>query len=105
VLSGGRIFVSGQISIDPKSGTMPAGMEDQARTALKNLLTILSSAGAGGILSTTVYLTDMNDFSVMNSVYSEMFATPYPARTCIGVSSLPKGAKIMIDAIGEIGNQ
>jgi 2-iminobutanoate/2-iminopropanoate deaminase len=47
-----------------------------------------------------VYLTDMGDFALMNSIYSEMFGPPYPARTCIGVNSLPKGVKIMIDAVG-----
>jgi 2-iminobutanoate/2-iminopropanoate deaminase len=104
VVSGNKVFVSGQIPIDPNSGTMASGTEDQIRTAFGNLLGILRSAGADGILSTTVYLTDMDDFPAMNSIYSEMIGAPFPARTCIGVSSLPKGARIMVDAIGEIAD-
>jgi 2-iminobutanoate/2-iminopropanoate deaminase len=104
VISGDMVFVSGQIPIDPAEGTVPDGAEDQFRTALRNLVSVLSAAGVGKgcILHVTVYLTEMSDFALMNSVYAETFSAPYPARTCVGVSSLPKGVKIMVDAIGEI---
>ena len=104
VVSENTVFVSGQIPVDPADGSIPAGTEDQIRAALKNLISILSAAGVekGRILRVTVYLTDMSDFALMNSVYKETFSEPYPARTCIGVSSLPKGVKIMVDAVGEL---
>jgi len=103
VLSGNTVYVSGQIPADPADGTIPEGTEDQIRSAMRNLLSILSAAGVekGLVLRVNVYLTDMNDFALMNSVYKETFREPYPARTCIGVSTLPKGVKIMIDAVGE----
>ncbi|MCL2296520.1 MAG: Rid family detoxifying hydrolase [Methanomassiliicoccaceae archaeon] len=103
VISGNTVYVSGQIPIDPIDRTIPDGTEDQIRTAIKNLISILSAAGveSGHVLQVIVYLTDMDDFAMMNSVYAEMFGSPCPARTCIGVSSLPKGVKIMIDAVGE----
>jgi len=104
VVSENTVFISGQIPADPVDGTIPAGTEDQMRAALKNLTSILSAAGVekGRVLRVTVYLTDMNDFALMNSVYKETFSEPYPARTCIGVTSLPKGVKIMVDAVGEL---
>ena len=105
VVSGGMVFVSGQIPIDPNDGTVPDGAEDQIRTALRNTASILSAAGVekGRTVKVTVYLTDMKDFALMNSVYKETFCAPYPARTCVGVGSLPKGVRIMVDAVGETG--
>ena len=105
VISGGTVFVSGQIPIDPIGGTVPEGTEDQIRTALRNTASILSAAGVekGRVLRVTVYLTDMKDFALMNSIYAETFCAPYPARTCVGVCSLPKGVRIMVDAVGETG--
>ena len=103
VISDGTVYVSGQIPVDPADGRMPEGTEEQIRQAMKNLISILSETDIGtrDLLKVTVYLTDMKDFDLMNSVYAEMFGPAYPARTCVGVSSLPKGAKIMIDAICE----
>ena len=103
VVSENTVYVSGQIPADPVSGTIPEGTEDQIRTAMRNLASVLSAAGVkkGSVLRVTVYLTDMNDFALMNSVYKETFSEPYPTRTCVGVSSLPKGVKIMVDAVGE----
>ena len=102
VISGNIVFVSGQIPVGPAGGTIPGGTEEQIRLTMKNLISVLSAAGAGNVLQVTVYLADMNDFALMNSIYTEMFGDPYPARTCIGVSSLPKGVKIMMDAVGEL---
>ena len=104
VISGYTVYVSGQIPSGPDNGTIPDGTEEQIRMAMRNVSSILSAAGVnkGSVLRVTVYLTDMNDFALMNSIYRETFSEPYPARTCIGVSSLPKGVKIMIDAVGEL---
>jgi len=103
VVSGNTVYVSGQIPIDPADGTIPCATEEQVRIVMRDLISVLSAAGVGKghVLQVTVYLTDMNDFAAMNSIYSEMFGAPYPARVCIGVSSLPKGVKIMMDAVGE----
>jgi 2-iminobutanoate/2-iminopropanoate deaminase len=104
VVSGNNVYISGQIPIDPANGMIPGTAEDQIRVALKNLVSVLSAAGVekGHVLQVTVYLTDMGDFALMNSVYAETFVPPYPARTCVGVSALPKNVRIMADAVGEI---
>ena len=104
VASGKLVFVSGLIPTDPVNGKIPEGTEEQIRLTLKNVTAVLTAAGVGRgkVIKVSVYLTDMNDFALMNSIYSETFSTPYPARVCVGVTSLPKGVKIMIDAIGEI---
>jgi 2-iminobutanoate/2-iminopropanoate deaminase len=105
VVSGNLVFVSGLIPTDPVSGAIPESMEDQIRLVMKNLTAVLFAAGAGknNVLKISVYLTDMNDFQLMNSIYKETFGIPFPARTCIGVTSLPKGVRIMTDAVGEVG--
>jgi len=107
IVSGNLVFVSGLIPTDPVSGAIPAGTEEQIRLVMRNLTAVLSAAGVkkNGVLKVSVYLTDMNDFQLMNSVYKEIFSDPFPARTCIGVVSLPKGVKIMTDAVGEINSQ
>jgi len=104
VLSGNTVYVSGLIPTAPADRTIPEGTEDQIRMVMRNVLSVLSAAGVerGHVLKVNVYLTDMNDFALMNSVYKETFCDPYPARTCIGVNSLPKGVKIMVDAVGEL---
>ena len=104
VISGNLVFVSGLIPTDPSDGKIPEGIEEQIMLTLKNVTSVLAAAGVtkGKVVKVSVYLTDMNDFPLMNSLYERTFSTPYPARTCIGVTSLPKGVKIMIDAIGEI---
>ena len=106
VISGSLVFVSGLIPTDPADGKIPEGIEDQIRLTLKNVVSVLSAAGVGKgrVVKVSVYLTDMKDFALMNSIYTETFSIPYPARTCIGVVSLPKGVRIMIDAVGEIGH-
>ena len=103
VISGNTVYVSGQIPIDPVRGMIPDGISEQVTLVMNNLISILSAAGVNRdhVLRVTIYLMDMSDFALMNSLYEDFFTAPYPARTCIGVSSLPKGVKIMIDAIGE----
>ena len=103
VISRRFVFVSGLIPTDPADGRIPDGTEDQIRLTLRNVISVLSAAGVerGHVVKVSVYLTDMNDFALMNSIYAETFSEPYPARVCIGVTSLPKNVKIMIDAVGE----
>lgn len=94
--------MSGQIPVDPDTGDMPADIKGQTRQCITNMLAVLKDAGAAKILQITVYLTDMGDFTAVNEVYGEMILSPYPSRVCVGVSSLPKGAKIEISAVASV---
>ena len=99
---GGFIFVSGQLPIDPETGSFPeGGVEAQTRQSLSNIKAILEKAGSGmdKVVKTTVLLADMGDFAAMNGVYSEFFSTPYPARCAFAVKTLPKGALVEIECI------
>jgi len=104
VVSGGTVYCSGQIPIDPATGAVVAGPADvQARRAIANLRAVLEAAGSdlAHVLKTTVFLADITDFASVNAVYAELFGDAKPARTCAAAAGLPKGAKIMIDAIAE----
>ena len=104
VSSGGFIFVSGQLPIDPATGAFPeGGVEAQTRQSLTNIKSILKEAGSGmdKVVKTTVLLADMGDFAAMNGVYAEFFGTPYPARCAFAVKTLPKGALVEIECIAE----
>lgn len=105
VIAGNMVFVSGQIPVDPKTGNIPENIVDQARQALTNLGEVLKAAGSGldKAVRVTVFITDISAFTDVNKVYAEFFSEPYPSRSCVEVSKLPKGVKIEIDAIGIIG--
>jgi 2-iminobutanoate/2-iminopropanoate deaminase len=99
---GAWLFTSGQLGIDPASGTLRAGdVVTEARQALTNLQSVLEAGGAnlGTVLKTTVFLKDMGDFQAVNEVYATFFKAPCPARSCVQVAALPKGARIEIEAI------
>lgn len=97
----GTLFISGQIPVNPTTGTIPDGIEAQTKQALTNIMAILKEAGYGAnnVAKTCVLLADMNDFGAMNAVYSEFFPEDKPARVCYQVAALPKGALVEIDAI------
>lgn len=99
--TGNMLFISGQIPVDPESGEMPGSVEEQAKQVLSNIKNILAEAGltTANVVKTTVFLTDLGDFAAVNEVYASFFAEPYPARSCVQVSALPKGAKIEIETI------
>ena len=101
---GNNIFTSGQIPIDPTTGAfVEGGIKEQTRQSLLNVKAILNEAGTtmDHVIKTTVFMADMNDFAEMNSVYSEFFNTPYPARSAVAVKTLPKGALVEIEVIAE----
>ena len=101
----GLIFVSGQIPVNAEAGgAMPQGIEEQARQSLENLKAVLHKAGAemADVVKTTVFLADMNDFDTVNKIYGEYFVRPYPARSCVQVSGLPKGALVEIEAVAAV---
>ena len=96
------IFVSGQLPIDPATGTFPeGGIKEQTRRSLLNAQSILSEAGVSmaNVVKTTVLLADIADFAAMNEVYAEFFREPYPARSAFAVRDLPKGAMVEIEMI------
>lgn len=102
VLAGGFLFSSGQIGIDADSGELVSpDVAAQARTVLKNIGEVLKAKGLTfrDVVKTTVYIVSMADFHKVNQVYEEFFPAQPPARTTVEVSSLPKGAKVEIDAI------
>ena len=98
---GGMVFVSGQIPVDPATGAMPEDVQDQARQSLANLKAILAEAGLtmADVVKTVVFLADLDDFAAVNEVYAQAFAQPFPARSCVQVASIPKGAKVEIECI------
>ena len=104
VVAGNLVFVSGQIPVDPATGNIPVDIVDQARQALTNLGEVLRASGSGldKAVRVTVFITDISAFGKVNEVYAEFFKEPYPSRSCVEVSKLPKGVKIEIDAIGVI---
>lgn len=99
---GSMVFLSGQLGLDPATGEL-AGPDAaaQAKQALANLRAVLEAAGSSvaKVVKTTIFLTDMNDFGAVNSVYAEVFNADPPARSCFAVAALPKGGKVEIEAI------
>jgi 2-iminobutanoate/2-iminopropanoate deaminase len=105
IRAGSLIFVSGQIPLDPASGTMVDGdIAAQTHRVLRNLTHILEAAGSSldRVVRATVFLADMNDFAAMNEVYATYFASPAPARSTIQAARLPKDARVEIDVIALI---
>jgi 2-iminobutanoate/2-iminopropanoate deaminase len=101
----GFVFTSGQIGIDPRSGQIEeTGIEGQARQAILNLASILEAAGSGleKAVKTTCFLQNMADFAAFNEVYARFFPNR-PARSCVEVAALPKGALVEIEVIAELG--
>ncbi|MBE6604010.1 MAG: RidA family protein [Ruminococcaceae bacterium] len=98
---GNMVFVSGQIPVDPKTGIMPEDVEAQAVQALTNLKNVLAAAGLGmeSVVKTVVFLQDLADFAVVNGIYESFFKAPFPARSCVAVAAIPKGAKLEIECI------
>ena len=104
IRANGFIFCSGQIPIDPAAGAVTATTAaDQARQAIMNLRHVLEAAGSGldKVVKTTVFISDMNDFAVVNGVYAELFGDTKPARSCVQAARLPKDVKIEIEAIAQ----
>lgn len=93
--------MSGQIPIDSEGRLASGGIEEQARQAMENLKRVLDAAGASlkDLVKVTIYLVDMGDFAAVNKVYGSYFDLDPPARACVAVKELPKGARVEIEAI------
>ena len=102
VRAGGSVYLSGQIPLDPATGELVAGdIGMQARRVFDNLRAVCEAAGASldDVVRVGIYLMDLGDFAAVNAVMADYFAAPYPARSTIQVSGLPRGARLEIDAI------
>jgi 2-iminobutanoate/2-iminopropanoate deaminase len=107
IRAGGFLFLSGQIPLDPATGTLVSGgIADQTRRVLDNLGAILAVAGVSfnHVVKTTVYLADMNEFAAMNEVYATYFKSPAPARATIQAARLPRDVRVEIDLIAHLEN-
>jgi len=96
----GFVYTSGQIPVDPDTGSVPEGIEAQAHRSCKNVGAVLEAAGTdfSKVFKTTCFLADMADFAAFNQVYAEYFVSK-PARSCVAVKTLPKGVLCEIEAI------
>ena len=104
VVSGGLVYTSGQIALDPVSGELVGKtIEEQAEQVMKNLVAVLEAAGTKPekALKTLCFLTDINDFAAFNEVYARYFPEK-PARSCVGVAALPKGAICEVEVVAAV---
>jgi 2-iminobutanoate/2-iminopropanoate deaminase len=102
IQSGGFVFASGQIPLDPATNTVVEGdIVVQTHRVLQNLGAVLTAAGLtmADVVKTTVYLADMSEFAAMNTVYGEYFQAPYPARATVQAARLPRDVRVEIDCI------
>lgn len=104
---GATVYLSGQISLDPKTMELVQGdMRAQVESVFRNLQAVATAAGGNlaDIVKLTVYLTDLSHFALVNEVMASFFSEPYPARAAVGVTALPKGAAIEIEGIMDLSN-
>ena len=101
VNAGNLLFASGQLGLDPETGTLPEGIEAQTRQCLANIAAILEEAGfvKEEIVKTTVFIDNMDDFGTVNGIYAGFFGDSKPARSCVEVAKLPKGGLVEIEFI------
>jgi 2-iminobutanoate/2-iminopropanoate deaminase len=105
VRAGEFLFLSGQIPLDPATGAMVAGdIAAQIERVMANLGAVLAAAGCGfdDVVRSTIYVVDMADYAKVNEIYGRFFAAPYPARSTVQVSALPRGARVELDAIAVV---
>ncbi|MBU5435336.1 RidA family protein [Pseudoflavonifractor sp. MSJ-37] len=103
--AGNMLFISGQLGVDQAKGGLAETVSEQAKLALEGMGKILKAAGMDytDVVKTTVFLADINDFATINAIYSDVFKTEPPARSCYQVANLPKGALFEIEAIAVKG--
>ena len=101
VRTGHFVFTSGQLGIDPASGSLEEGLEKQVRAAMQNLGHILKEEGLGydDIIKTTIFMTDLAGFATVNEIYGSYFEKSKPARTTVQVAALPKGGLVEIECV------
>ncbi len=101
---GDLVFLSGQIPLVPATGLLAeGGIEAQARQMFENIKAVLAEAGMDftNVVKTTVFMTDLGQFATLNGIYAEYFQAPYPARSCVEVTKLPKGVSVECELIAK----
>ncbi|HEU4449655.1 MAG TPA: Rid family detoxifying hydrolase [Gaiellaceae bacterium] len=102
IVAGDLVFVSGQLGIDPEEGHLvQGGIVEQTEQVMKNLAAILAEAGSSldGVVMTSIFLVDLDDFQAMNEVYARHLSEPYPARATVQIAALPSGARIEVAVV------
>jgi len=101
VQAGSFLFLAGQVPLNPQNTMVEGDINVQARQVMNNLKAVLEWAGAtmDQVVKTTIFLADLSDFDAVNKIYAEYFKEPYPARSTVEASKLPKGARLEIDVI------
>ena len=101
VKANGFIYISGQLGLDPATGSLTEGVKAQTRQRLENVKTILEGCGSDlqHVVKTGIFLDDINDFGAVNAIYGEYFTDELPARSCVEVAKLPKGGLVEIEVI------
>ena len=104
IVAGGFLFTSGQLPINPETGEVQISIEDQTKQVLENLKAIIEESGCTmkDVVKCTVYITQMDDFDVVNKIYATYFPENPPARATVEISALAKGALVEIDAIAAL---
>ena len=101
---GNLVYTSGQIGVDPATGVAPEGVEAQAHQVFKNICELLKAAGSdiSKVVKTTVFIKNMDDIALVNSIYGQYFTEPYPARSCVEDARLPKDLLVECEVIAEL---
>jgi len=103
---GDTVYLSGQIGLDPHTMQLVEGIENQVQRVFKNLAAVAEAAGGSlqDVVKLNIFLTDLGNFALVNTIMAQYFKEPYPARAAVGVASLPKGALVEADAIMQLGS-
>ena len=103
VLVDDTLYVSGNIPVNPKSGDVADGIVNQSKQVFENMKAVLNDAGMSfeNVVKTTAFLTDLSNFATFNEIYASYFVAPYPARSCVEVSKLPKNVLVEVECIAK----
>lgn len=103
VLVDDTLYVSGNIPVNPATGDVADGIVNQSKQVFENMKAILNEAGMGfeNVVKTTAFLTDLSNFATFNEIYASYFVAPYPARSCVEVSKLPKNVLVEVECIAK----
>lgn len=103
VLVDDTLYVSGNIPVNPKTGDVADGIVNQSKQVFENMKAVLNEAGMGfeNVVKTTAFLTDLSNFATFNEIYASYFVVPYPARSCVEVSKLPKNVLVEVECIAK----
>jgi 2-iminobutanoate/2-iminopropanoate deaminase len=103
VLVDDTLYVSGNIPVNPATGDVADGIVNQSKQVFENMKAVLNEAGMGfeNVVKTTAFLTDLSNFSTFNEIYASYFVAPYPARSCVEVSKLPKNVLVEVECIAK----